>query len=86
MGFLSRKQKTVESNSPTELAEPYEAEPVDDFDVHRSVSAEPQAGSAPTPPEPDDVEITVSQGPSAGVVEVAEPETEADVALEVGAD
>ncbi len=47
MGFLSRKQKTAESNSATEVVEP---------DEHG-----PERIDAPTPPEPEDVEITVSQ-------------------------
>jgi chromosome partitioning protein len=86
MGFLSRKQKTVESNSPTELAEPHEAELVEDFDVHRSPSPEAEAGSAPTPPEPDDVEIVVSQGSGegAGPVDVGAPVTEPADEVDVG--
>ena len=67
MGFLSRKQKTVEPNSPTELAEPYADEVAEELDVHVPPTAE-EAEGTPTPPEPDDVEIVVSQGFGNGLV------------------
>ncbi len=72
MGFLSRKQKTVEPNSTTELAEPYPDEVAEELDVHIPTGREEPEGS-PTPPEPDDVEIVVSQGFGNGVVEEAPP-------------
>jgi chromosome partitioning protein len=65
MGFLSRKQKTVETQSATELAEPYLEDIGEQIDV-----------PAPMPPEPDDVEIVVSQGFGSEVVE-EEPPAEA---------
>ncbi len=72
MGFLSRKQKTVEPHSATELAEPYAEEVAEELDVHVPPTAEVGEGT-PTPPEPDDVEIVVSQGFGNGVVEEAPP-------------
>ena len=73
MGFLSRKQKTVEPPSPTELVEPYADEPVEEFDVQIPTHREEVAGS-PTPPEPDDVEIVVSHESNGAVPVVSEPE------------
>ena len=70
MGFLSRKQKTVEPPSPTELVEPYPDESAEEFDVQIPADREQITGS-PAPPEPDDVEIVVSQGSANGAVEEA---------------
>ncbi len=72
MGFLSRKQKTVEPNSPTELAEPYADEIAEELDI-RVPAAPEEADSTPTPPEPDDVEIVVSQGLGSPQFEEAPP-------------
>jgi chromosome partitioning protein len=73
MGFLSRKQKTVDPPSPTELIEPYAEEPVEEFDVQIPTQREDAAGS-PMPPEPDDVEIVVSHESNGAAPAVAEPE------------
>ncbi len=75
MGFLSRKQKTATSTSGTELAEPRENVPADEIDDRHPPAAEPEAVGTPTPPEPDDVEITVSEGPG---TEAAPAETSDD--------
>ena len=76
MGFLSRKQKTVEPTSPTELIEPYAEEPAEEFDVQIAHHPEETDGST-TPPEPDDVEIVVSQGSNGAGSVAPEPETAA---------
>ena len=74
MGFLSRKQKTVEPPSRPSSSSPAD-EPVEEFDVQIPTQREEAAGS-PTPPEPDDVEIVVSTNPTAPAAEVSrEPRT-----------